>query len=832
MKIEPIRYHIRLAPDLERFDFEASAEITFLFHESSESVVLNLLDLAVWKCRVRRNGVETDCGFSVDPSTETLAISLPEPVSGELILTIDYHGHINDLMAGFYRSRYVADGNPEYIAVTQFQESDARRAFPCMDHPAAKAEFDIELDIAADLAAISNQAIREETALKDGRKRVIFETTPKMSTYLVFFGVGKFEIVTDAVDARVRTATPASMTPHAGYGREFGRKALVFSEGYYDVPYPLSKMDLIAIPDFAFGAMENWGAITFRENLLLFYPETTSKSGEQRICEVIAHEIAHQWFGNLVTPADWKYLWLNESFATFFGFHVVDHYHPEWEVWSQFLYGMTATAMSRDALNENFPIEIPGGEHVVINSSTAPIIYNKGGSILRQIEGYIGPDRFRDGLRRYLKTYAYGCAESRNLWEAFEEEAEAPVNEMMKSWVNQPGFPVIIARRDGDRLTLSQRRFTYLPEKDRRAQTWMIPVGIDFFGKNGSTGRVTTIMADGEISVDLPEGSAAYKINAGQTGFFRVKYEEEKNLAELQGRVMDQTLSAPDRWGVQNDLYHLAMAAEIPFEQYMEFVLAYRNETDYLPLTSIAENLSHAHRVLDAPFSQIIEDLAAPWYADILNRIGYTPSSEEPQTQAMLRDQLLWDAIRYGAEDAAAFATEQAERLFAGTRIHPDIARSVMMAAARMENDRAGKWLFDRFTESAIEHERMNILTAMGCFTRSEQIQKVLAFTLTTVPPRNKFIPVTALAANPAACDPLWKWYTQNLSAIEQFHPLLYERVASSVISAAGLVRPDEVKAFFSDYMKKDKAVEVIKLSLERLDINMAFRRANRAGNE
>ncbi|CAB1079836.1 Leucyl aminopeptidase (EC [Olavius algarvensis Delta 1 endosymbiont] len=307
-------------------------------------------------------------------------------------------------MAGFYRSQYTYQKQSRYIAVTQFEESDARRAFPCIDHPAGKATFEITMDIDPNLVAISNQAIQKEEMLTNGRKRICFERTPKMSTYLVFFGVGEFEITTDQEDSRVRTVTLPGMKPFAEYGMDFGRKSLAYSESYYAINYPLPKMDLIAIPDFAFGAMENWGAITFRENLLLHYPGTTSTSGEERICEVIAHEIAHQWFGNLVTPSDWRYLWLNESFATYFGFGVVDHYYPQWETWQQFLYSQTGTAMVRDALHETFAIEIPGGEHVVINASTAPIIYNKGGSILMQIKGYIGEENFQKGLQHFLKS--------------------------------------------------------------------------------------------------------------------------------------------------------------------------------------------------------------------------------------------------------------------------------------------------------------------------------------------------------------------------------------------------------------------------------------------
>ncbi len=290
---------------------------------------------------------------------------------------------------------------------------------------------------------------------------------------------------------------------------DFGCNALEFCEKYFGIAYPLSKLDLIAIPDFAFGAMENWGAITFRENLLLRYPGITSKSGEGRICEIIAHEIVHQWFGNLVTPSDWKYLWLNESFATYFGYGIVDHYHPDWGIWDQFLLGQTAVAMSRDALIENFPIEIPGGEHVVINSSTAPIIYSKGGSILRQIHGYIGEDHFQSGLQRYLKTHSYACAASDDLWQALETASELPVTRIMKSWIEQPGFPLLEARRDGRKLSIAQHRFTYLPCD--AVQTWMVPVTIVAFSSSGASTRLNMILDQPLQSFELPEDTQLTK---------------------------------------------------------------------------------------------------------------------------------------------------------------------------------------------------------------------------------------------------------------------------------------------------------------------------------
>ncbi len=479
--IRAIHYKISIDPDLLQFQFGGTAEIVLETEVFVDEIALNALDLAVTTCGVWQAETLVPCSLSMDLKKEALIIHLSEPICGQFVLVITYQGQINDSMAGFYRSSYVDQGSRRFIGVTQFQESDARRAFPCLDHPLQKATFDIDIIVNAGLSAVSNAAIKEVQALDSGRQRYYFETTPKMSTYLVFWGVGDFKRVQKIGETRVNVLTLPGMEPYAGFGLDFGCNALEFCEKYFGIAYPFPKLDLIAIPDFAFGAMENWGAITFRENLLLRYPGITSKSGEGRICEIIAHEIVHQWFGNLVTPSDWKYLWLNESFATYFGYGIVDHYHPDWGVWDQFLYGQTAAAMSRDALIENFPIEIPGGEHVVINSSTAPIIYSKGGSILRQIHGYIGEDHFKGGLQRYLKTHSYACAASDDLWQALETASELPVTRIMKSWIEQPGFPLLEARRDGRKLSIAQHRFTYLPYE--AVQTWMVPVMIKVFSK-------------------------------------------------------------------------------------------------------------------------------------------------------------------------------------------------------------------------------------------------------------------------------------------------------------------------------------------------------------
>jgi len=824
--VTAVNYRLNLVPNLETFTFRGQAAITLHSDEPVTVLDLNALDLTIDRCRLEGAQGTFDCPFALLAEKEELHIDLPEAIQGKLVLQIEYRGNINDLMAGFYRSRYTVAGEDRYIAVTQFQESDARRAFPCLDAPGYKATFDITLDIPSHLTAISNEIEQQVVDLEKGKKRVVFKQTPQMSTYLVFFGVGEFDIQVDSQDPRVRAVTLPGQSDHAAYGLAFGRKALAFSEAYYGIDYPLTKMDLIAIPDFAFGAMENWGAITFRENLLLHYPDTTSKAGEERICEVTAHEIAHQWFGNLVTPADWKFLWLNESFATYFGFGVVAEFYPDWAIWDKFLHGQTATAMARDALHETFPIEIPGGEHVVINSSTAPIIYNKGGSILRQVQGYIGSENFQKGLRHYLKTHAYACAASHHLWEAFEAAADMPVTALMENWIGQPGFPLVTVEHRGEALYLTQQRFTYLPgEFD---QQWLIPINITFFSSAGEPQTRSLLMDAREKVVELPAGTTAYKLNSGQTGFYRVRYLEPQNLENLAALVKNQILDPTDRWGLQDDLFHLVRAGQVDFKSYLDFLSAYQGEASYLVLTSIASNLSLAYQVLPAAWQTEIKILARPLFEAVLKDIGYLPVAGEQQTTAILRDQLIWDAVRYGSRELTEFAAEQFAKLTQGEQVHPDIQKCILQAGARAGDAATFDWLKERCEASAVEHEKVNILIALGGGAGQQLLERVGRYILESVPPRNKFVPVMAMAENPTAADFLWPWYQDNLAALEQIHPMIYERIIAAVISAAGLNEPETIESFFAAYMEKQpQTKDVIRLSLERLKINLQMREKN-----
>jgi len=812
-----------LEPDLGNFRFYGTVDVLLDARQPVSEVAMNALDMAIWRCQVRIGDHYKSCPFLVDPRNETVQFAFPEELDGKINVRFEFQGNINDKMAGFYRSRYHVDGEEKHIAVTQFEESDARRAFPCMDHPEKKATFDVEMVVDEDLVAISNCALAEEDSLGNGKKRVRFQQTPRMSTYLLFLGVGEFEFLVDKEDPRVRAVTLPGLTAHAQFALDFGRKALAACEDYYGIDYPLPKLDLIAIPDFAFGAMENWGAITFRENLLLHYPDITSAAGEERICEVIAHELAHQWFGNLVTPSDWTYLWLNESFATFFAYGILDKYYPEWRAWDHFSHTQTNTALERDSLHETFPIEIPGGEHVVINTSTAPIIYNKGGSILRQIEGYIGTEDFQRGLACYLREHAYDCASSHNLWEALEKATDAPIAPLMKSWIEQRGYPLVIARRDGGKLNLTQKRFTFLPNASD--QTWHIPIAVTVMNHDGHSKLIRTLLVDRTIDIELGEDTASYKLNSGQTGFYRVLYQDTRNLEKLGNRIRAKSLPPEDRWGLQNDIFALVRSADATMGDYLSFLDFYEKEDAYLPLVSISENLAKSYRVLSNPMRDRVAEYGRGFLERILSVIGYEPASGEPHTTASLRDQVIWNAQVFGSAAAAEFARGRFETLLRDGIVDPDIMKSVMQVGAHGGDEATFDWFASRLVTSASEHDRLNILAALGCFSDPVLIERSKQYTLDTVPDRNKFIPVASLSQNPHAAPTMWDWYLDNLAELEQWHPIMYERAIAAIVPLCGIDQAESVKAFFDAYVKdKPHTRDVVRLSLEKLQINVLMR--------
>ena len=448
-------------------------------------------------------------------------------MKGRWRLKLTFTGVLNDKLRGFYRSKYKnAEGEWRWLAATQFEATDARRAFPCWDEPAFKAVFSSTLVVDPALRVVSNTAVAEER-VEGGKKVVRFADTIPMSTYLVAFIVGELES-TDPVMVG-KTPLRAWCVPGkkglTAFGRDIGAFSLGLFEEYYGRKYPGDKLDLIAIPDFAAGAMENLGAITFRETALLVDEAAATHAERQRVADVVAHENAHMWFGDLVTMGWWNGLWLNEAFATFMEMLAVDAWKPEWKRWTTF--GVSRqSALWVDGLRSSRPIEFPVEAPKDADAMFDVLTYEKGASVLRMLEQYIGPEVFRDGVRRYLDRHAFGNTETTDLWRALGEASELPIPAVMDGWIFHPGYPLIDVQRTAEgRLVLRQRRFLYLGAEPGPAEetVWQTPVQLRFLGKTEDRPE-RALLSGGEAVTHDTAGADAALVNAGGHGFYRVRY--------------------------------------------------------------------------------------------------------------------------------------------------------------------------------------------------------------------------------------------------------------------------------------------------------------------
>ena len=435
--ISKINYDLIFEPLFSNFTFNGKEIISFTASTPIKTLKLNSAELKIKKCYIIKNGKTIHTKYNIDEKKEELSITPEKKINGKVKLCIEFTGTLNDRLLGFYRSQYKDKaGKRKYLATTQFEAADARRAFPCWDEPAVKATFDVSLIVDKTLSAISNMP--QKTKKKFGTKTLVeFERTPVMSTYLLYLGVGEFEFLeTKLRNIKIRVVTTRGKKSNAKLSLELTKKFLGEYEKYFGIKYPLPKLDMLAIPDFAAGAMENWGAITFRETILLYDPKTSSTRTKQYIAEVISHEIAHQWFGNLVTMKWWNDLWLNESFATFMATKIVDRFYPEWDYWDQFLDDAMSTAMSLDALKTSHPIDVKVNHPSEIREIFDSISYDKGGCILRMLEHFVGEKNFQKGLQKYLTKHQYDNAQGSDLWNAIGQVAKQPIDKMMKTWIN------------------------------------------------------------------------------------------------------------------------------------------------------------------------------------------------------------------------------------------------------------------------------------------------------------------------------------------------------------------------------------------------------------
>ncbi len=601
-----------------------------------------------------------------------------------------------------------------------------------------------------------------------------------------------------------------------------------YCQRYFDFPYPLRKLDNIAVPDFAFGAMENWGAILYREDAMLFDRKTTSFSGKKRVCEVIAHEIAHQWFGNLVSPLKWKYIWLNESFATWFAYKIVSNLYPKWKLWDDFILGETTGALYRDSYIEDVPIELPGDDDSTpeFNASIIPIIYNKGGTILRMLEDYLGEKQFREGLRHYMRKHQYSNASSEDLWRAIEDVTKEPIVDLMKSWVEQPGVPVVHVEQDKDEIILRQERFTYLPNES--SQTWIIPIKMKLFYTDGTSKTRKTLLKDKQKHIKSANLKAV-KVNYGQAGYYRVKY-SQKLLSELATLTKERKLSPEDRWGLHNDYYALMMRGDVTLDQYLEFIhQQYGNETEYLPAIDIIRRFMgfNIYFKNTEKFSQL-QSVITKFLEHLLSEIGMEPQPKEKPTISSLRQDALIAAVIYDDTSVIDFLKEKYREYKETGSIQPDIRVPALLAGATTNDEAEFNWMMEKHSATTLEHERVALLQGLAAFTKESLIKRYLDFVVKEVPMRNQGRALTFIAMNPSSHDILWPWFKEHQASFEKIHPNIYELIIMSLVQFAFLPYKEEIRQFLEDHAKQiPRFKPSFKLAQEVMEVIDRFVQAN-----
>ncbi|MFQ5476031.1 MAG: M1 family metallopeptidase [Nitrosopumilus sp.] len=825
MDVSPINYCLTFESDLKKFTFDGTESISINCKKPTNKITMNCAELKIKSCQVKSAGKTIKSTPKTNEKKEELQISLEQKIKGKATVYLEFQGILNDRLLGFYRSQYKQGGKTKYLATTQFEAADARRAFPCWDEPEAKATFEISIIADNKFTAISNMPVKSKK--KTGSKTIYkFGKTPIVSTYLIYLGVGEFEYLTGKVGRiQIRVVTTKGNKSKGKFSLELGKKLLTSYEKYFGIKYPLPKLDLIAVPDFAAGAMENWGAITFRETILLYDPKTSSTRTKQFIAEVISHEIAHQWFGNLVTMKWWNDLWLNESFATFMATKFVDKFYPEWDLWNQFVEDAMNVAMGLDSLKTTHPIDVKVNSPAEIREIFDAISYDKGGCVLRMLEHYVGEPNFQKGLKKYLSDFKYKNAEGTDLWNAIGKASKMPVTSMINTWLKQPGFPLVEINQNDNTLKLKQKRYLLEPDKKFSKGLWTIPLSL------GMEDEITKkLFSKKSMSVKLPKNIIGFAANYGRHGFYRVKY-DEGILLDLKMLVDEKRIPAIDRWAIQNDLFSLCVSGDEQVRNYLDFSDAYYNEDSYLASVNVAHNLASLYfRAFNEKFVEEIRGYAANYFRKILFNLGWEPQKSDKHTDALLRSFVISALGKMNDEEVTEEALQRYEKFLKSPgSLSPDLIEPICSIAAWNGNAKTHTQLTKLYKSAKTMEEKLRFLGALCGFKDKKLLIKSLNFSQTSeVRSQNMQLPIMKVAGNPYGDKVLWPWLKKNWKKLNKKvghgNPL-FNRIVASISSVADDSMEKEIKAFF----KKNPTPGTERTqtqTLERIRINSTFLRS------
>ncbi|XP_022732453.1 aminopeptidase M1-like isoform X2 [Durio zibethinus] len=838
----PKRYDIHLTPDVAACKFVGSVSIDLDIVADTRFLVLNAAELSINPGSVSFSNLTSSKVFKASKvgmveADEILVLDFAETLpKGMGVLAIGFNGILNDKMKGFYRSTYEHNGEKKNMAVTQFEPVYARQCFPCWDEAAFKAKFKMTLlDVPSELVALSNMPVIEEK-LHGHLKTVYYQQSPVMSTYLVAAVIGLFDYIeahtSDGI--KVRVYCQVGKANQGKFALGVAVQTLGFYKDYLDIPYPLPKLDMVAIPDFAAGAMENYGLVTYRETALLYDDQHSAAANKQRVATVVAHELAHQWFGNLVTMEWWTDLWLNEGFATWMSYLAKDKLFPEWKIWTQFFDQESSEGLRLDGLAESHPIEVEVNHASEIDEIFDMISYKKGASIIRMLRDYLGGQNFQKSLATYIKRHELSNARTEDLRAALQEGCGVPVNKIMNSWTKQKGYPVVSVKMKKQTLEIEQSQFLY--SGSRGDGHWIIPMTFCcgeytsrksfLLEKKSETHNIKDFLSDTNKSSD--PAHSWIKLNVEQIGFFRVKYDEGL-AAKLRYAIENKNLSVTDRLGILDDSFAICMARQMSLTSLLTFMDAYREELEHTVLSNLIKITDKVGRVVaDArpELMNYIKQFFIGLFLYSAEKLGWDPKQGESHLDAMSRGDIFTALAMLGHKETLNEATSRFHAFLDNRNtplLHPDIRKAAYVAVMQKvsSSNKAGyESLLRVYREADLSQEKTRVLGSLTSSPDQGIILEALNFALSSEVRSQDA--VFGLAVSKEGREVAWKWLKDNWDRIWATYGNghLLTRFVSSVVSPfASTEKVKEVKQFFANRTKPSMN-RTLKQSIEQVRIN------------
>ncbi|MFN2623199.1 MAG: M1 family metallopeptidase [Chthoniobacterales bacterium] len=716
--VVPEEYSVRITPDVEKKTFSGSETIKVNAREAVKQIVLNSADIKIIKATIDGKAVPASA-IKSDEKEETMTIAT-ELAAGKHELALEFTGIINQRGVGLYYATYQEQGTgtKKTMLGTQFEATDARRMFPCWDEPSFRARFQLTAVVPENFTAVSNMPIEEEKKA-GGTKEVRFAATPPMASYLNVFCAGELDAIqTKKGDVTHRVVATKGKAEMGRYALESSQQILDYYNDYFGEPFPLPKLDHIAVPGGFGGAMENWGGIVYFESGLLVDPANSSASKKQGTYEVIAHEMAHMWFGDLVTMGWWDNLWLNEGFASWMGTKVTAKFNPDWEVWlgknvsrdplRRSGLGKEA-AMEGDARSTTHPIQHPVKTEAEANSAFDDITYRKGMSFIRMIESFLGEDVFRDGIRKYIAAHKLSNATTADLWNALAEASGKPVAEIAAAWTEQPGFPVVkVARDAAGKITLTQERFT-VHFDNAPGFEWKIPLTYEVPGEPAAS----VLMTSKSMELPVVSGEHAIKLNVEGAGNYRGQYDDASwklLLADL------PKLSVPDRVNLMTDAWALVQANRAPMSLYLSLVEKLPTKTELAEREQIMLVFDFINRLLAgepkrADFQKYARSILRPSF----DEVGWEPKSAEPVKIALLRGSLIKALGDLNDKEIVAGCRERFQKYLADPKsLAPDLRPAVLEVIGRYADEATWNKLHELGLKTTSLEEKNNYYNGLA----------------------------------------------------------------------------------------------------------------------